>query len=63
MTSIQVESVSPFAARILVDGNLVAWQPYNPDGAVPWVSEDEARAWATATAQSNIDAGVWPPLG
>jgi hypothetical protein len=62
MTTIQVEDVAPFTVRILVNGEPVVFQPYNPAGGVPWVSKDEAELWALETAQANIDSGVWPPL-
>lgn len=63
MTTIQIEDVSPFSVRILVNDTPVVWQPYNPDGGVPWASKSEAETWALETAQSNIDSGTWPPLG
>jgi hypothetical protein len=62
MTTIQVESASPFSVRILVNDETVVWQPYNPNGGVPWASKDEAETWALETAQTNIDNGAWPPL-
>jgi hypothetical protein len=63
MTTIQVEAASPFAVRILVNDETAVWQPYNPNGGEPWASKDEAETWALETAQTNIDAGLWPPLG
>lgn len=63
MTTIQVEDVSPFSVRILVNDETVVWQPYNPFGGISWASKDEAEAWAYDTAQGNIDSGTWPPLG
>lgn len=63
MTTIQVADVSPFDVRISVNDTTVVWQPYNPNGGVPWVSKDEAESWALETAQTNIDSGMWPPLG
>jgi hypothetical protein len=63
MTVIQVEDSSPFAVRIYVNGAAVAWQPYNPNSGALWDNRDEAQAWAEDTAQANIDAGLWPPLG
>jgi hypothetical protein len=63
MTTIQVESDSPFAARIFVNDDLVVFQPYNPYGGVPRTSQAEAQAWADDLAQSNIASGMWPPLG
>ena len=63
MTVIQVEDAFPFAVRIYVNGTVVVWQPYNPNSGALWASKDEARTWADETAQANIDAGLWPPLG
>lgn len=63
MTTIQVEADSPFAARIFVNDDLVVFQPYNPDGGVPWASQAEAQAWADDLVQTNIASGMWPPLG
>lgn len=63
MTTIQVADVSPFDVRISVNDTTVVWQPYNPNGGVPWTSKDEAESWALETAQTNIDSGMWPPLG
>jgi hypothetical protein len=63
MTVIQVEDAFPFSVHIYVNGTVVVWQPYNPNSGALWASKDEARAWADETAQANIDAGLWPPLG
>jgi hypothetical protein len=48
--------------RIFVNDEPVVWQPYNPNGGVPWASKDEAETWALEIAQANIDNGTWPPL-
>jgi hypothetical protein len=63
MTSIKIDDTAPFAARIFVNDLPVIYQPYNPEDGSPWASKDEAEMWALETAQKNIDAGVWPPLG
>jgi hypothetical protein len=62
VTVIQTEEASPFAVRIFVNNALVVLQPYNPNGGVPWTSQEEAQAWAFELAQENIDNGAWPPL-
>jgi len=63
MTTIQAEDVEPFAVRIFVNADLAVFQPYNPAGGVPWTSKAEAETWALETAEANIAAGLWPPLG
>jgi hypothetical protein len=63
MTKIQVDDVEPFAVRIFVNDQPVVFQPYNPYGGVPWTSKAEAETWALETAEANIAAGLWPPLG
>jgi hypothetical protein len=62
MTTIQVDSSMPYAARIFVNENLVIFQPYNPDGGAEWASEGEARSWAESVAQTNVSDGIWPSI-
>lgn len=62
MTVIQVDGSLPFAARIFVNGMLVIFQPYNPDGGADWASEGEARSWAESIAQANASEGIWPSI-